>query len=1091
MKQLSNYGIVLLFGALLLSPLSIWAQEQVSGTVTDENGAPLPGATVLVEETNQGTTTDFDGNYQINAAQGQTLVFSYVGYESQKVNVNSFNVNINLTESGLLDEVIVNALGLEKKKDNDLSSSSIVKVDEIQRSGEAGVLQALSGKTSGINITRSAGDPGAGAYIQIRGQNTILGDSSPLIVLDGAIISNSSFGSSTAGVVQQSRLNDINQEDIESISVLKGASAAAVYGTGAANGVIVIKTKRATRGQRSGKQWKFDLKTSISLDEVNREWEKQGVYGQGFGEDHLTGSGQSNTGFSYGGKINSRAGGEDLVNKTGAYFEADNGTIYYPIEEKRSKEVYNNTNRDALFKTGISLENSVSFGYSGSSNRTFVSISNLNQDGIYKGASDYDRTSIRMNSDTDFSDNLTFKLSTTYVDISSNRVQTGSNLNGLYLGYLRTSPDFDIRDFKGTYFSEDGIPTPNSHRGYRQHLGSSRSFDPESGAFSYNSPSYNNPLWTINEQKNLNDVSRFIIAPEININIDDNLSLTGRYSVDYYQDNRVSFEPAGSAGDGTNGEYEEDRYTESFQNVNIFASGNYNLNQDLKLSFTTGVQFFQNSYKRLSATETSFTNPDEIFLGIGNATSENSVPSDYYSKTRKSGAFSLINLDYKEEFLLEITGRGEYVSSLPDAGLIFYPSASLGWNFSSHTRDSAFLSFGKLRLSYGEVGIEPAAYSTDTYLTTGGVFSGWGDGYDGALYGNPLTRSSVRGNPDLKEERIKEIEFGFDMRFLKNRLSLSASYYDRTNEDVLLQLPLSPSTGFGSQLVNAATMSNKGVEVDFSSRIIDKQDTRWNVNLTYTQNNNLVEDMAGSSYYLLNGFTSNSSGVAEGQPFAVLRGTKYARDEDGNYELNELGFPEASATEDFLGDPNPDWRGSVGTSFTHKNLTLSALLETSQGNDVWNGTRGVLYFFGIHPDTAIESVASTDLINALGETIPAGTTFRGYQEDFGAGPVAVDYAWWTSNGGGFGDVGEPFYEDASWVRLREVSLTYDFNNNIISSLGLVKLELSVTARNLFLWTDIEGFDPDNNLTGASKGRGLEYFSNPGTQSLLSTIRVSF
>lgn len=231
MKQLSNYGIVLLFGALLLSPLSIWAQEQVSGTVTDENGAPLPGATVLVEETNQGTTTDFDGNYQINAAQGQTLVFSYVGYESQKVNVNSFNVNINLTESGLLDEVIVNALGLEKKKDNDLSSSSIVKVDEIQRSGEAGVLQALSGKTSGINITRSAGDPGAGAYIQIRGQNTILGDSSPLIVLDGAIISNSSVGSSTAGVVQQSRLNDINQEDIESISVLKGASAAAVYGT--------------------------------------------------------------------------------------------------------------------------------------------------------------------------------------------------------------------------------------------------------------------------------------------------------------------------------------------------------------------------------------------------------------------------------------------------------------------------------------------------------------------------------------------------------------------------------------------------------------------------------------------------------------------------------------------------------------------------------------------------------------------------------------------------------------------------------------------------------------------------------------------
>ena len=1093
MKQSIQYGIAWVLGIALMSPLFGWSQGLITGTVSDENEMPLPGATIVVEETNAGTTTDFDGNYQISADVGQTLVFSYVGYESQSMVVaTNSTIDVQLQPANELDEVIVNALGLEKKKDDDLSSSSIVKIDELQRSGEAGVLQSLSGKTSGINITRNSGDPGAGAYIQIRGQNTILGDSSPLIVLDGAIISNSSFDNTTGGVVQQSRLNDINQEDIESISVLKGASAAAVYGTGAANGVIVIKTKRAAKGTNSGKQWKFNLKSSISFDEINREWEKQSIYGQGSGgSDHKTGSGQSNTGFSYGGKIASRVGGDDEVDKTGAYFQAENGKLYYPITEKRSKEVFNDSNRNALFKTGVSLENNLSFSYTGESNRSFVSISHFDQDGIYNGASDYKRTSIRMNSDTDYSDRLTLKLSSTYVTINSNRVQTGSNLNGLYLGYLRTSPDFDIRNYKGTYYSDSGIPTPNSHRGYRQHLGSSRVFNPESGTFSYNSPAYNNPLWTTNEQKNINEVDRFIIAPELEFSFNDDLSIIARYSLDFYQDNRVNFEPAGSAGDGTNGEYEEDRYSENFENINIFLNGNYDLDSILNLSFTSGLQFFQNTYKRLSATETNFTNPDEYFLGIGNATSENSAPSDYFSQTRKSGVFSIVNFDYNNEFLLELTGRGEFVSSLPGAGLIFYPSASFGWNFSKHLEDSKTFSFGKLRISYGEVGIDPNEYSTDTYLTTGGVFSGWGDGYEGSLFGNPLTRSSVRGNPELKEERIKELEFGFDIRLINNRINLSATYYNRKNEDVLLQLPLPPSSGFGSQLVNAATMSNKGIEADFSAKLINTGKIDWDVNLTYTQNKNMVEDMAGSSYYLLNGFTSNSSGVAEGHPFAVLRGTKYERDDIGNYVLNDFGFPKASATEEFIGDPNPDWRGSLGTSFSFKKIRISALLETSQGNDVWNGTKGVLYFFGIHPDTAIESVASQDLLNAGGDTIKKGTTFRGYETDFGGGPVAVDSEWWTGNGGGFGDVGEPFYEDASWTRLREVSVSYNFNKSLISKIGLEKLEIGITARNLFLWTEIEGFDPDNNLTGASKGRGLEYFSNPGTQSLISTIRVSF
>ena len=1081
-------GILTLLLAFVVQ--TTFAQENtVSGTVSDVSGV-LPGVSILIKGTKSGTETDFDGKYSIQANTGDVLVFRYLGYKMISKTVGSSNeINVTLQEdANVLDEIVLTALGTEKKKDSDLSSTSVVKVDQLKKSGEAGILQALSGKTSGVNITRNSGDPGAGAYIQIRGQNTILGDSSPLIVIDGAIISNNSIGGGTGGVVQQSRLNDINQEDIESISVLKGASAAAVYGTGAANGVIVIKTKR---GSKNGKRWNIEYKAGFSADQINVEWEKQGIFGQGSrGNVHLTGSGLSNTGNSFGDKIADRLGGADIVDSTGEFFRADGGNLYYPVTQKNSRQVYNQINRDALFKTGITQENNVSFTYNGEDSRTFVSLSNWDQDGIYNGASDYRRTSLRLNNDTDFSDKLTLKLSTTYINIESNRVQTGSNLNGLYLGYLRTSPDFDIRDYKGTHVDSEGIPTPNSHRGYRQLLGSKRTFNPTTGTFSYNSPSYNNPLWTTNEQKNLNEVNRFIIAPELNYKINDQLLITARYSMDYYQDNRLDYMPAGSAGDGTNGQYVEDRISESNQNINLFITGGYTLAEKLKFDFNVGAQLFENDYRRLSGIESNFTNPDEIFLNVGNAVSTNSNVSDYIQTTRKSGAFAVLNLDYNDEFLLELTGRGEYVSSLPGEGLIFYPSASVGWNLTKHIEES-FMSFAKLRASYGEVGIEAQPYKTQTTISTGGISSGWGDGYDGASYGNPLSQSSTRGNPNLGVERKKEYEIGFDTRFFDNKLSLSATYYSNKVEGGILNLDLPPSTGFENQVLNASELTNKGIEIDMSAKLINTADLKWNMNLNFTQNKNMVESLQGSSYFLLNGFTSNSSGIAEGQPFGVLRGTKYARNTDGSYITDANGFPTASPTSDFIGDPNPDWRGGLGTSVSYKGLTLSAQFETSQGNDVWNGTKGVLYWFGIHPDTAVETVASQDLVNNAGQTIPAGTTFRGFEQDFGAGNVAVDERWWQGNGGGFGDVGEPFHEDASWTRLRELSLAYSIPSKLLTGTKISSIDLTFTGRNLFLWTKVEGFDPDNNLTGASKGRGLEYFSNPGTKSFLASLRVSF
>lgn len=1084
--------------SLLLCVQITFAQGTISGNITDDEGVPLPGATVLVVGTNVGTTSDFDGNFSIQANQGDVLSFSFVGYQTLNQEVtNQDQISISLVASNELDEVVLTALGIEKKKDDDLSGTSVVEVDQLQRSGETGVLQGLSGKASGVQITRNSGDPGSGAYIQIRGQNTINGDNSPLIVLDGAPISNANIGGNTAGVVQQSRLNDINPEDIESVSVIKGAAAAALYGTGAANGVLVINTKR---GSKESKGWSFNVKTSLSVDRVNREWDKQDTWGQGYdgiwyGEPGI-GYFVENTGFSFGDEIALRPGGNDTYDLTGGYFETPDGRQIGPIVDKNSKTTYNQENRDAIFGDGYTWETNASFSFKGDRSSTFISISNLDQDGILKGASDYVRNTLKLNNDTDLTDKLKVKLSSTYSNSESNRVQTGSNLNGLYLGYLRSSPDFDIRDYKGTnYRISDGVTsvTPNSHRSYRRATGSYRTFNNETGSFSYAAPTYNNPLWTINEQKNLNTVDRIVFSPELNYDIADNIKIIARYSIDFFQDNRTDYWPAGSAGDGSNGLWGEDRITNKINNFNLFALGNTSITDQISLDYTVGYQATEESYRRLSAGETNFTNPDQVYLNTGNTTSENSNPDSYNALTRQNGGYAVLDFTIYDNILLQVSGRAETLSTLPGAGVIFYPSGSLGYKLTDLINSDA-VDFAKVRVSYGEVGIGANPYATSTVYGPGGIFSSWGDGLGGYLYGNPFTQSASRGNPNLKEERKSETEFGFDLRLFDNAITLNATYYQNETKDGIIALPIPGSSGFTTTLQNAAVITNKGLEFDVTARILRTNDFGISVNANYTQNRNLVVDLKGSAYSILNGFTSTSSGIAEGFPFAVLRSGVYETDASGNYVLNANGFPNAAAEKEIgVGDPNADFRAGFGINIYYKNLSLTSVIETSQGNDVWNGTYGVLNYFGIHQDTAIKTVNDTGatIVNSAGTEIPAGATFRGYLEDFGGGPVAVDSEWWTTNGGGFGDVGEPFIMDGSWIKMREVSLSYNFTEAFVKDLGLTNLSLSVSGRNLFLWSAIDGFDPENNLTGASRGRGLEYFSNPGTSSFLTTLRLQF
>lgn len=1065
-----------------------FGQTQISGSViSEEEDFPLPGVTVQIKGTQIGTQTDVDGKYKIAAKRGDVLVFSFIGMLSQEIAVaNQSVINVVLQQnSQQLEEVVVlTALGLERKKDDDLSSSTTIDTKAMKRSGESGVIQGLSGKTSGLTIVRNSGDPGAGAFIQIRGQNTISGESSPLIILDGVPISNSSIGGGTQGVVQQSRLNDINPDDIANITVLKGAAAAAVWGTGAANGVIIIQTKRGNADQK----FSVEYTNMTSWDVVNREFEKQEKFGQG--SPLLWETGRARDAYiyqwnptireSWGDRIRDRVGGADEVREGNKRFESESGEVYYPILTKNSNETFAQQNRDQVFQTGFTWNKAVNMSFNHNSGTTYFSLANWDQQGILKANSDYNRTTARLNNESQLLPNLKLKMNTTFSNIKSNRIQQGSNLNGFYLGYLRTPADFNNTDYIGTYYDNNGVATPNAHRSF---IGNQNNL----GYLGEGAPFYSNPGWTINQQENPNELQRFIFNPEINWAIVKGINFTARYGYDYYNETRETWFPVNSAGDVFQGSFGRSTITERNTSINAFLSGTHIVNKDFNLSWIGGIQLTDVFFTSQGGSSVNFTNP---FVGnlrtFGNADAANETPSLSRFRNRKAGSYAVINSELLNQFYLELTGRYELPSTLSTP--VFYPSASLGWVFTDYLKNDMF-SFGKLRFSYGEVGIEPSNYVNQTVYGAFDRGTSWGETLAASVYGNPFGRSPTSGNPNLKPERVREFEIGGDFRFFNDKFSVGATYYDRITKDALLAVDLPPSSGFSSFWNNAATVTNKGLELDLGYKITKFNGLDWRIDANFSRNRNMVTRLDGVESVFLNGFAGASSRVVEGQPFAALWGGKWQRDQDGFFVLDANGFPEVDSEEGVLGDPNPTWRGGIGSSMSWKGLTFSFQVETMQGNDIWAGTEGILKYFGVHPETANEFTTEQEMRTVDGRVVSAGTLVRGNIANFGANDVILDSEWYTGNGGGFGPVAEQFVVDGSWTKLREVSLGYQLPAALIKKAKLSTASVTLTGRNLFIWSPLKYVDPEVNLTGASKGRGLEYFTNPGTGSYIVSLKL--
>jgi TonB-linked SusC/RagA family outer membrane protein len=1063
---------LLLFGLFQ----SLNAQQTVKGTILDEKGNPIIAVNVILKGTGTGTVSDLDGKYNIQVPNANSVLeFSFIGYKSKSESVgNRSTIDVTLEEDAeLLDEVVVSALGFTQKKDQMGSTYSTVATQDVVRSGETGLINGLAGKAAGVRVARSNGDPGAGSTIQIRGANTITGSSSPLVIVDGVPISNSTIygngnGGTDAGVSQQSRLNDINPADIESIQVLKGASAASLWGSRAANGVIVITTKKGKSGKPT-----ISFTSSFSYDEINRRHPLQDKFGQG-----LNGIWSSTATQSWGDQISARAGGADEVITNRDRFEALDGTVYYPVSKKNSQETFNESNFDAVFQNGRFLQNDLSISGGTDKSTFFFSLGNLSQDGIIRG-SDYDRTTLRLNNQTFFTDWLSMTTRAAYTKTSSNRVQQSSNIDGLYLGLLRNSPDFDIRDYKGTYYNTAGQAFPNAHRAYRRHLG-------------YPQPAHGNPIWVTSDQKNTSEVNRFLMNAELNVDPLSWLKFTFRGGLDASTDNRVYFFPKLSAG-AVNGELFQDDIEENEFNFDAIAKGSFNLADGVSMLATLGWNY-NNQNRDLNYTSiVGFLVDYREPITALNTSNDASSVERIKRYVRSNRGYSVLNFNVKNQFFLNATATMEAASSV--AGSFFYPSFDGAWQFTQLEafKGNKVLSFGKLRASWGKVGVQPQPHRAQTLAEGGVVYSSYSDPLNSSQFGGGFRINNNQGNPNLRPEIKTETEVGFDLRFLNNKLGLTTTYYQNKIVDLLFNVSTAASTGFTSIYTNGGQMENRGIEFDVDYDLIKKKDFSLNIFGNWNNNRNKVIDILGVQSIDLTG-QSISSRAVKGQPLGVLWGTRAVRDENGAFILDKNGFPQQASTQGVIGNPNPDWRGAMGVRANWKSLSINLLFEHSQGGDFAERTRFILRNFGTHADVGNLVTLTQDLKNVTGKVFPSGTTVRGNIFDYGAGPVLQDQAWYTGLGGGLGDgvINELAIADFTWTRLREVSLSYSLNSPAFrQKTKLSSVVFSLTGRNLWLKTDIVGIDPDTNQFGVSNGFGIEYFTNPGTRSVLFTLQITY
>lgn len=1045
MKKIALLLVIFAFGLQAL-----FAQtKEITGVVTSaDDGSSLPGVSVSVKGTTLGTITDIDGKYVLKVPQNaQTLVFSFVGMQTQELAISGSTLNVVMKPDVVdVNEVIVTANAIKREKRELGYAVTSVDGAETTKARDANVLNSLSGKVAGLRITQQSGTLGGGAKILIRGANSLGGGNQPLFVVDGVPLSNSGYNGTrndiiSGGVDVGNRASDINSDDIASLTVLKGAAATALYGARAKDGAIIITTKR---GQQGGRKVSVSINSSLRFDNVLQLPDLQNEYGPGsYGIYNL------NSQNGWGPKIS------EVQDQKFENFLGDEVTL----------QAYPDNVKD-FYETGVSTINSVAFTGGGSDNDFRLSFTNLHQTGVVPNTS-LDKNTISLNAGKTFNDKLSARTSFSYVRTfgDGKPAQGSNNVNVLGPSIYGLPRTMDMNLLKNNVFDENGA---------------------------YLSPdgkNANNPYWITKYNKFENIVDRFFGAASFTYKPFEWLEITDRVGSDLYTEWRRQVTRKGTFGK-LKGSFDVNNLYSREVNNDIMASiTKDNILKDLNFKLLIGHNINQRDWRRETV-----LNSDLVVDGLYNFGNAETTSAENFSSVRRLwGVYYDMTLGYKNMLFLNATGRNDWSSTLPKQNnSYFYPSVSAGFVFTELMQPNDIITYGKLRANYANVGSDEDPYQLDfQYYPSTDYFIQYLDAgtypHGGVLaYEGPAT---IPPGNALKPQNQKSYEFGAELKFLNNRVGLDLTYYNTLTEDQIVAISIPQSTGYTTKKINAGAVRNEGYEATLYLRPVKlKNSFIWDINVNFAANKNTVEKLAPGlkEYVLTSGWSGLQIKAVPGETVGMY-GTGWKRDPDGNVIINEATGYRETTDNVRMGGIYPDWTMGITNTFSFKGLTLDFLVDIRQGGVIYSNTTSDLRYSGLAKETLAHR-GETFIDKGVNE-ITAGDGTVSYVENTTPVPSVQDY--WQKYSLTANTEANVF--DASYVKLREVTFSYDLPKKLMVKTFIQSATIGLEGRNLLIIKDhVPHVDPEANFFGTSlMGEGVEFSSVPSTRTWGFNLKLNF
>jgi len=1025
-------------------------KKTVSGTVSDDGG-PLPGVSVLVKGTTTGVETDFDGKYAIQAKQGDVLQFSYVGKQTVEKTVGTANtIDVTLVDdaSNVLDEVTI--IGFGRKVEAKTATYAVQKLDgdDLNKAKETNIANALSGKIAGVQVTASSGSVGSSTRVQLRGASSLLGNNQPLYVVDGVPIDNTNFGSASdgGGVDAPTGVSDISPDDIESISVLKGPAASALYGIRASNGVIVIKTKS---GKKSGEKLGISINSSLTFESPLLLPSFQNSYGQGPNNDYFYWvDGQNDDGGvdeSWGPPLD-----------VGLEFTQWNS---YTVGGAPLPWVSQPDNIKDFFDTGYTINNNLSFsGASESGDMNYrLSIGNSDQKGMVP-FTDFGKITTAANASKTFGKKLTAQISVNYTRSYSDNLPV--------VGYDNENP------IQQMYWSGRNVDF-NALRDWRNLPLAPVGTAAEGTPINWNNVYQNNPFWLLETNTNSYDKDRVLGNIMLSYNFSDNLSLTTKVGTDYFGTLQTFRQSIGS-NSAPDGSYQETNRGFVETNADVLLAYNKDLTEKIKVELSVGG----NSMQRKSKTNIAFAGALEL-------------PNLYNLSNIKSGTDYIIigtvreqainsfygygKIGYNDYLFVEFSGRNDWASVLPmQNNSFFYPSVTMSAVVTDMLgmKENKILDYLKIRGGWSKVGGIGALneYALDPIFKLGNP--SFGDASYGYL-------PNTLNNPNIKPESTQGIEAGLDVKMFDNALRFNVTYYDQTSTDLILPVTISSGSGYSSAYQNIGEMRNKGIEIELNSTLYKSKggfDVDFGVN--FAKNDNRVVSIGDLSSLPFGSQWSMTLEAREGMPYGVIVGSYFERDEAGNL-IHNNGLPVIASGTKVLGDVQADWTGGATLGFSYKGIKLSALVDAKMGGDVYSMSTTWGRYAGVLEET---------LLGREGGIVGAGV-----MSDGSGGYVANNVVQTAENynkAAYSNSIVESSVFDASYVKLRQVMLSYELPKKWLNNTKIDGVDISLVGRNLaILYKTVPHIDPETAFSDRNSDLGQEFGQQPSARSMGVNINI--